>query len=214
MVYIPQVLGKKRHDELSSNQKFELLLENLPQIISIFIAIQKTKIIQQRGKERLKQVRKKELQLERSSAETSNADRLELKVEREEAEKDLSGNVYYFDGSPVIDDHLTLLVRKHFLFRVLNFMFLLARFGFYITKEISEKVYPIIVQEYERRKQKKYKKEKQNENSELKEDDEEKSGIIIIDSKQISDRLDELSRSLKERKWIQNDFRKELRDKK
>jgi len=162
MVYIPQVLDKKQPNKLSSDQKFELLLENFPQVVSIFIAIQRAKINQQRGKERLKLVREKELQLERSGTEISNTEKLELKIEREEAEKDLSGNVYYFNGSPVMDNYLSTLARKYFLFRTLDITFLLTRFGFHAIKKILKEVYPMVIQLIERvkREQEKLKRKK------------------------------------------------------
>jgi len=215
-MYIPQVLNesKKRDRSLPQGQSFEFILGNFSKIASRFIAIQKTKINKSRVKNELKKVRARELEFERSQKELSRADKMELRIRREEIEKVLTGEVYFKDGSPVMTDQLTYIAQKHILFKSLNFLIGAIRIEVnvvaYILKETIEKSQPIIsmyLKERERRKEeKRQKEEKRKEEQDVRK--EEENGSIILDSKQVHDRILELSKSFKERKWRQLPFSK------
>lgn len=209
-MYIPQVLieSEKRDRSLPQGQSFEFILGNFSDIISRFIAIQKTKINMSRAKNELKKVRARELEFERDQKELSKADKMELRIRREEVAKALTGEVYFKDGSPVTTDQLTYMAQKHILFKSLNFLIVVIKVAVsivaYVLKVIIEKSQPIIsmyLKERERREEQKRKEEQDV----IKE---EENGSIILDSQRVHDRILELSKSFKERKWKQLPFSK------
>lgn len=210
-MYIPQVTieSKKQDRSLPQEQSFEFILGNFSKIMSRFIAIQKTKINKSRAKDELRKVRARELESERSRKELSRADKMELRIKREEIEKALTGEVYFKDGNRVMTDQFTYIAQKHILFKSLSFLIIVVRIEVnvvtYILKEIVEKSQPIISTYLKEREQQKEEKKREEEQEIRKE---EEDGSIILDSKQVHDRILELSKSFKERKWKQLPFSK------